>query len=92
MLQRAEAFGEDGDASVAALLFKQKMGAMGTVWFFTWKLRIHLKATKYSLKNFLPDLWSPKPARWTGSFRSLSGACGCLRQLEGRKDLRPLCV
>lgn len=52
------AYGEDGNASVAALLFKQKMGTMGAIWFFTWKLRIRLKATKYSLENFLPDLWS----------------------------------
>lgn len=94
MLSRAEvlvededasvaAFGEDGEASVAALLFKQKMGTMGAIWFFTWKLRIHLKATKYSLENFLPDLWSQKPAGWASSSRSLSGVRDCLGQLEG---------
>lgn len=76
---------------MAALLFKQKIGTMGTVWFFTWKLKIFLKAIKYSLKNVLPDLWSLKPAGWSGGrFKNLSGACGYLGQLEGGTSA--LCV
>lgn len=91
--QRAEEVGEDGNIFVTSLLFKWKMGAMGEgLCPPPWKLRTHLKTTKFSkeLSSIcLSDVCTQKPGGWARSSRNLWGTCSnrrcCFAQLWAMK-------